>query len=112
MEEVIDAVTGSSFGQQASVFSKDPAQVTQLLDVLVNQVSRVNINSQCQRGPDYLPFTGRKNSACGTLSVADALRVFSIRSVMATKDTKPNQELFTSIMSNKASNYLHSNYLF
>ena len=26
----------------------------------MNQVCRVNINSQCQRGPDTFPFTGRK----------------------------------------------------
>ena len=39
------------------------------MDPLVNQVCRVNINSQCQRGPDVFPFAGRKDSAEGTLSV-------------------------------------------
>jgi acyl-CoA reductase-like NAD-dependent aldehyde dehydrogenase len=38
----------------------------------VNLVSRVNINCQAQRGPDVFPFTGRKDSAEGTLSVFDA----------------------------------------
>ncbi|HSV92379.1 MAG TPA: hypothetical protein VLH81_04855, partial [Desulfobacterales bacterium] len=54
-----------------------------LLDALANQVCRVNLNAQCQRGPDVYPFTGRKDSAEGTLSVSDALRCFSIRSMVA-----------------------------
>jgi glyceraldehyde-3-phosphate dehydrogenase (NADP+) len=46
-------------------------------------VCRVNLNTQCRRGPDVYPFTGRKDSAVGTLSVYDALRTFSIRSMVA-----------------------------
>jgi hypothetical protein len=42
-----------------------------------------NVNTQCRRGPDVFPFTGRKDSAFGTLSVYDALRSFSIRSLVA-----------------------------
>jgi len=110
--DIIQSVLQSSFGQQASIFSKNPATVTALLDILVNQVSRVNINAQCQRGPDILPFTGRKNSAAGTLSISDALRIFSIRAVVATKDNKVNQDLVSTIMNQKLSKYLRSDYLF
>ena len=110
--EIVQSVLQSSFGQQASVFSQNPASIGSLLDILVNQVSRVNINTQCQRGPDIFPFTGRKNSACGTLSIADALRVFSIRSVVAFKDTKANQEIATGIMNGKLSTFLRNDYLF
>ena len=46
-----------------------------------------HINCECQRGPDVFPFTGRKDSAEGTLSVSDALRSFSIRSMIAAKQT-------------------------
>jgi glyceraldehyde-3-phosphate dehydrogenase (NADP+) len=46
---------------------------------MANCVARININSQCQRSPDTFPFTGRKSSASGTLSVKDALRVMSVR---------------------------------
>jgi glyceraldehyde-3-phosphate dehydrogenase (NADP+) len=56
-----------------------PAKVAELVDPMVNQVCRVNLNSQCQRGPDTFPFTGRKDSTEGTLSVSDALPGFSIR---------------------------------
>ena len=53
------------------------------LDKAANQVGRINLNTQCQRGPDTFPFSGRKDSAEGTLSVSDALRVFSIRTIVA-----------------------------
>lgn len=48
-----------------------------------------------------MPFTGRKDSAIGTLSVSDALRAFSIRSVVATKvDKQINREIFEEIVKN------------
>jgi glyceraldehyde-3-phosphate dehydrogenase (NADP+) len=53
--EVVDWVVTSSYGQQASVFGRDPKVVGPLVDVLANQVCRVNLNAQCQRGPDAYP---------------------------------------------------------
>jgi glyceraldehyde-3-phosphate dehydrogenase (NADP+) len=78
----------------------------------VNQVSRVNINSQCQRGPDIFPFTGRKDSAEGTLSVVDALRSFSIRSLVATKLNETNKQLINEIVHGHHSNFLSTKYIF
>jgi acyl-CoA reductase-like NAD-dependent aldehyde dehydrogenase len=78
----------------------------------VNQVSRVNINAQCQRGPDVFPFTGRKDSAEGTLSVVDALRSFSIRSLIATKLTDTNKKLLNDIVESHSSNFLSTKYIF
>jgi len=75
-------------------------------------VSRVNINAQCQRGPDVFPFTGRKDSAEGTLSVHDALRSFSIRSLVATKMNDANKQLLNEIVNNHDSNFLSTNYIF
>lgn len=60
---VLSDLAKSEFGQQSSVFGTDIDELTPVLDALVYQVSRVNLNAQCQRGPDNLPFTGRKNSA-------------------------------------------------
>jgi glyceraldehyde-3-phosphate dehydrogenase (NADP+) len=77
----------------------------------VNQVCRVNINSKCQRGPDIYPFNGRKDSAEGTLSVHDALRIFSIRTMVATRDTAENKELITQIIENRSSNFLSTDFL-
>ena len=65
----------SPFGQQAAVFTGEPEKCAPLLDTLAMSVGRVNINSQCQRGPDTLPFSGRKSSALGTLSVSAVRRL-------------------------------------
>ncbi len=62
--EAIDAVVASPFGQQAAIFGRDEKRVGRLVDALVPQVlSRINLNSQCQRGPDAFPFTGREPRA-------------------------------------------------
>eukprot|EP01116_Phalansterium_solitarium_P001771 TRINITY_DN11590_c0_g1_i1.p1 TRINITY_DN11590_c0_g1~~TRINITY_DN11590_c0_g1_i1.p1 ORF type:complete len:535 (-),score=60.23 TRINITY_DN11590_c0_g1_i1:84-1688(-) len=112
LDDIFEYLATSPYGQQASVFSTNPATVATLVDVLVNQVSRVNINAQCQRGPDSFPFTGRKDSAYGTLAITDALRVFSIRSLVATKETKANTDLITQIVDGHSSNFLRLDYLF
>lgn len=112
IEEVYEYLAESNYGQQAAVFSQDPHAVAPLLDVLVNQVSRVNLNCQCQRGPDSFPFTARKDSAYGTLSIADALRVFSIRSLVAAKHDGKNEALVNQIVSSRASHFLRLDYLF
>jgi acyl-CoA reductase-like NAD-dependent aldehyde dehydrogenase len=72
VEDALEYVVTSDHGQQVSIFGSNPGQIGALVDPLVNQVCRVNINCQCQRGPDVFPFAGRKDSAEGTLSVADA----------------------------------------
>lgn len=111
-QEVIDWVKASPFGQQASLFGSDPHRLSRLIDSLVNQVCRVNINSQCQRGPDTFPFVGRKDSAENTLSVSDALRVFSIRSLVAAKSTPANQQVISTIVTGRHSKFLSTDFLF
>src|SRR6516162_10024027 len=59
IETALDYVITSEHGQQVSIFSENPDVIGRLVDPLVNQVCRVNINCQCQRGPDVFPFTGR-----------------------------------------------------
>jgi glyceraldehyde-3-phosphate dehydrogenase (NADP+) len=94
---------------QASVFGQDPAEVGQFIDLLSNLVCRTNINSQCQRGPDVFPFTGRKASAEGTLSVSDALRCFSIRSMVAANQDETGKAIFRSVLDKDASRFLSTN---
>ena len=112
LEETITYLIESTHGQQVSIFSNDEDEIASLIDPLVNQVSRVNINCQCQRGPDVFPFTGRKDSAEGTLSVVDALRSFSIRSLVATKLNDSNKHLLNEIIDSHSSNFLSTKYLF
>jgi len=98
IEMPIRYIVESNYGQQLSIFGTEPDVIADLIDPLVNQVCRVNINSQCQRGPDTFPFTGRKDSAEGTLSVSDALHVFSIRTLVAAKEIEINKAIITKIV--------------
>lgn len=109
--EAIRYVVNSNFGQQVSIFGKDSKRVAKLMDAFVNQVGRINLNSQSQRGPDTFPFNGRKDSAEGTLSVADALRVFSIRTLVATKSTELNKQMMATIIRNRESAFLSTDYI-
>ena len=111
-EEAISYVVNSNFGQQVSIFGTDSKRVARLIDAFVNQVGRINLNTQAQRGPDSFPFNGRKDSAEGTLSVSDALRVFSIRTLVATKDTDSNKQMISNIIRNRESAFLSTDYIF
>ncbi|MDH4091356.1 MAG: NADP-dependent glyceraldehyde-3-phosphate dehydrogenase [Cyclobacteriaceae bacterium] len=111
-DEAIQYVLNSNFGQQVSIFGMESKRVANLMDAFVNQVGRINLNTQCQRGPDTFPFNGRKDSAEGTLSVADALRVFSIRTIVATKSTDENKQIISNIIRNRESAFLSTDYIF
>jgi acyl-CoA reductase-like NAD-dependent aldehyde dehydrogenase len=110
-QEFLDFVTRSNYGQQVSLFGSNPLRIAGLIDNLVNQVCRVNLNGQCQRGPDTLPFTGRKDSAEATLSISDALRCFSIRSLVATQSNDQSHALIQTIVSNRYSNFLNTDFI-
>jgi len=105
-------ISESKYGQQVAIFGKNTDKLSILIDGLVNQTCRVNVNCQCQRGPDTFPFTGRKDSAEGTLSVSDALRVLSIRTLVATKATPQNEEIVTEIIHSRKSKFLNTDFIF
>jgi glyceraldehyde-3-phosphate dehydrogenase (NADP+) len=111
IHEPVDYIVNSRFGQQVSIFGTDPDEIAKLIDPLVNQVCRVNINSQCQRGPDVYPFNGRKNSAEATMSVSDSLRIFSIRTLVAAKDSDLNRKLISDILDSRKSIFLSTDYI-
>jgi glyceraldehyde-3-phosphate dehydrogenase (NADP+) len=109
--DFLEYVVRSNFGQQVSIFGRDHERVARLIAPLANQVCRINLNCQCQRGPDSLPFTGRKDSAEATLSISDALRCFSIRSLVAAQSTPETRQLIQDIVSGRHSNFLHTDYI-
>lgn len=111
IEEPLDDMAESNYGQQVSLFGKDVYALSPLIDTLVNLVCRVNLNSSCQRGPDVYPFTGRKDSAQATLSVHDALRSFSIRTFVAFKDNELNTEIIQNLLEAKLSNFVSTDYI-
>jgi glyceraldehyde-3-phosphate dehydrogenase (NADP+) len=109
IEEVEDYIVNSHYGAQVSIFGRDPEVVGRMIDRFSNQVCRINLNSQCQRGPDVFPFTGRKDSAEGTLSVYDALRSFSIRSMVAAKQDQSGKEILKGILDGDTSHFFSNN---
>jgi glyceraldehyde-3-phosphate dehydrogenase (NADP+) len=109
LEEIETFIRNSPYGNQASLFGEDPEKMGMMIDYLSNQVCRININTQCQRGPDVYPFTGRKNSAEGTLSVFDALRAFSIRCMVAAKQDPSGQRVIQKILHSDSSKFLSTN---
>jgi glyceraldehyde-3-phosphate dehydrogenase (NADP+) len=111
IQEPLNDMAESNYGQQVSLFGKDIKTIAPLIDTLVNIVCRVNLNSLCQRGPDIYPFTGRKDSAVGTLSIHDALRSFSIRTFVAAKDNEYNNEILQSLMDSNESNFINTDYI-
>ena len=112
IEMPLQYVITSDHGQQVSIFGSDAQQIGALIDPLVNQVCRVNLNCQCQRGPDVFPFAGRKDSAEATLSVTDALRTFSIRSMVAARQIDSSIKLIDAIVNDHRSNFLNTRFIF
>ncbi|WP_268224215.1 NADP-dependent glyceraldehyde-3-phosphate dehydrogenase [Sinomicrobium oceani] len=111
IEEPLNDMAESNYGQQVSLFGQNIKTLAPLIDTLVNLVCRVNLNSSCQRGPDVYPFTGRKDSAVSTLSVHDALRSFSVRTFVASKDNEYNRAILTELLDSKASNFVNTDYI-
>lgn len=111
IEEPLNDMAESNYGQQVSLFGQDVYALAPLIDTLANLVCRVNLNSSCQRGPDVYPFTGRKDSAQSTLSVHDALRSFSIRTFLAFKDNELNNQTVERLLESKLSNFVHTDYI-
>jgi glyceraldehyde-3-phosphate dehydrogenase (NADP+) len=111
INEPLDDMAKSNYGQQVSVFGSDVKTLSPLIDTLVNLVCRVNLNSAAQRGPDVYPFTGRKDSAVATLSVHDALRSFSIRTFVASKDNEYNNAILKELLDKKTSNFISTDYI-
>ncbi|CAM4197272.1 NADP-dependent glyceraldehyde-3-phosphate dehydrogenase [Flavobacterium weaverense] len=110
IQEPLNDMAESNYGQQVSLFGRDIKTIAPLIDTLVNLVCRVNLNSSCQRGPDVYPFTGRKDSAVGTLSIHDALRSFSIRTFVASKDNDYNNGILQALLDSKESNFINTDY--
>jgi glyceraldehyde-3-phosphate dehydrogenase (NADP+) len=89
------------YGQQVSIFvsENETKSAAMLLDRFSTVFGKININSQCGRSPDTLPFSGRRSSAMGVMSVKDALREFSIPTVVSYKDSNANTGIVQEIES-------------
>jgi glyceraldehyde-3-phosphate dehydrogenase (NADP+) len=93
LDEAIQYGENSEFAQQISVFGQDVASITKILDRLGSIVGRINLNSQCTRAPDTVPFTARRSSGMGVMSVTDILKEFTVPTVIAHKSHELNDQL-------------------
>jgi len=89
IDEVLEHLADVKFGQQVSIFTGSAAdgghELARVLDACALTTCRVNVNAQCQRGPDSFPFAGRKSSALGTISISEVLRAVSVETLVAAK---------------------------
>jgi glyceraldehyde-3-phosphate dehydrogenase (NADP+) len=105
LEEVIKYAREGKYGQQVSIFtSSADVESAQLIDRFSTVFGKININTQCGRSPDTAPFSGRRSSALGVMSVMNALFEFSIPTVVSYQDVDNHNELVKSIAA-------HSNFL-
>jgi len=99
LDTVLSYGKNGAYGQQVSIFvsEEETESAAMLLDRFSTVFGKININSQCARSPDTLPFSGRRSSAMGVMSVKDALREFSIPTVVAYKDGATNTRIMQEI---------------
>lgn len=71
IEEAIEMINKSTFGLQASVFTKDEGTGISVARQL--NVGSIQINSKPQRGPDHFPFLGVKGSGVGVQGISYTL---------------------------------------
>jgi glyceraldehyde-3-phosphate dehydrogenase (NADP+) len=110
LDTVLEYGRDGIYGQQVSIFLSGDETSTDSAVTLLDQFSsifgKININSQCGRSPDTLPFSGRRSSAMGVMSVKHALLEFSIPTVVAYKDSRVNDEILQSM--EESSKFLQS----
>lgn len=87
LETVLMYGESSQYAQQVSIFGQHVDTVATIIDRFGAVFGKVNLNAQCGRSPDTLAFSGRRSSAMGVMSVTDALREFSVPTVIAYKNS-------------------------
>jgi glyceraldehyde-3-phosphate dehydrogenase (NADP+) len=102
VEEVLAYAREGKYGQQVSIFTAANTKphhqgVAQLVDRFSTVFGKININSQCGRSPDTAPFSGRRSSAMGVMSVAEALNEFSVPTVVSYKDEGVNADVVNGV---------------
>mmetsp|Transcript_12746 Transcript_12746/g.51191 ORF Transcript_12746/g.51191 Transcript_12746/m.51191 type:complete len:469 (-) Transcript_12746:270-1676(-) len=94
LDFVLDEAAKSWNGQQVAIFcdAQDPAAAA-IVDGMQAIMGRINLNTAPSRGPDQFPFSGRRSSALGTMSVTRAIDAFSIETIVAYKDNDANKAI-------------------
>ena len=83
-DEAASIINASSYGLQASVFTKDEGSGLVFAKKL--NVGTIQVNGSPQRGPDHFPFLGVKRSGVGVQGVRYSLEAMSrLHSVVLNK---------------------------
>lgn len=90
---VLDKIKNHWNGQQIAIFCNgdDPAAAT-FVDKTNTIFGRINLNAAPSRGPDQFPFTARRSSAMGSMSVTHAIEAFSLEVIVAYKDFEDSKK--------------------
>uniref|UniRef100_A0A7S3JW93 NADP-dependent glyceraldehyde-3-phosphate dehydrogenase n=1 Tax=Aureoumbra lagunensis TaxID=44058 RepID=A0A7S3JW93_9STRA len=100
---ILSILANSWNGQQLAIFcSGQDKDALTLLDKTQSIFGRININSAPSRGPDQFPFSARRSSAMGTMSVSHAIEAFSLEVIVAYKDNPENKVVADYLDSNSA----------
>lgn len=75
VEEMVALINASTYGLQASIFTKDEGAGIALGNKL--DVGTVQVNSKPQRGPDHFPFLGIKGSGVGVQGIKYTLEAMT-----------------------------------
>ena len=97
METVLEYAREGIYGQQASIFTAKGDGSSLLIDRFANVFGKININGSCGRSPDSLPFSGRRSSAMGVMSITEALREFSVPTIVSYKEGNVANSIIRSI---------------
>lgn len=87
LDEPLSWIAENHFGLQSAVFGYDAKELARVVDIMAFQVGRVNVNASDKRGPDTLPFGGKKDSGMGVTNAKEAVRGFTIETVLATSSS-------------------------
>lgn len=86
VDEVLQYGLEGEYGQQVSIFTNEASsEAISILDAFAAVYGKININGQCGRSPDSVPFAARRSSGLGVMSIQDALREFSVPTVISYK---------------------------
>jgi len=86
LDDVLSYGLQGKYGQQVSIFTNEATlETAMLVDTFSSIFGKININSQCGRSPDSVPFTARRSSGLGVMSIEGALKEFSIPTVVSYK---------------------------
>eukprot|EP00546_Thalassionema_frauenfeldii_P007769 CAMPEP_0178922132 /NCGR_PEP_ID=MMETSP0786-20121207/15972_1 /TAXON_ID=186022 /ORGANISM="Thalassionema frauenfeldii, Strain CCMP 1798" /LENGTH=531 /DNA_ID=CAMNT_0020596439 /DNA_START=286 /DNA_END=1880 /DNA_ORIENTATION=+ len=112
-EEVLKYGLEGKYGQQVSLFftnnnknddDDSPREAAMIVDAFSAVFGKINLNSPCGRSPDVVPFSARRSSGMGVMSIPDALLEFSIPTVVSYKPASSEESLIQQMQ--EQSNFL------